>query len=149
MRNFKTLITVGVMSVMMLTSTSALAKDVVITKTELPKKAQTFIDTHFKGKEISLVEKDTDLLSISYKVRFTDNIEVEFDKSGQWDEVDGNKATLPTSFILQPIVSYVIDNYKDATITKIEKENRKYEVKLTNGLELEFSKEGQFKRIDE
>ncbi|MCC9044420.1 PepSY-like domain-containing protein [Myroides sp. M-43] len=149
MKNIKRVFAGLLMVVAMLGSQSILAKDVVITKAELPQKASTFIDTYFKGKEISLVEKDTELLSISYKVRFVDNIEIEFDKSGEWDEVDGNKSVLPTGFILKSIVTYVNNNYKDIAIVKIEKESRKYEVKLSNGLELEFSKAGVFKRIDQ
>ncbi|WP_286405649.1 PepSY-like domain-containing protein [Myroides marinus] len=47
------------------------------------------------------------------------------------------------------MVNYVNTNYIEATITKIEKEARRYEVKLSNGLELEFSKDGKFKKIDE
>lgn len=71
------------MSVALLASQSTLAKDVIITKSELPQKASSFIDTYFKDKEVSKVEKDTDFLSVSYKVTFTDNVEVEFDKSGE------------------------------------------------------------------
>ncbi|MDM1376275.1 PepSY-like domain-containing protein [Myroides marinus] len=148
MKNVKLLLVSVLMSGTLMNSQSAMAQDVVITKTELPKKASTFIDTHFKGKEVSLIEKDKDFLSTSYKVKFVDNVEVEFDKSGEWDEVDGNKSAIPTSFILKPIVTYVTTNYKETTITKIEKEARRYEVKLSNGLELEFSKDGKFKKID-
>ncbi|WP_413511786.1 PepSY-like domain-containing protein [Myroides odoratus] len=148
MRKFRALL-VGIFSVFaLLTSGSVNAKDVLITKSELPQKAIVFLDNHFKNKQILTVEKDSDFLSLSYKVTFTDNIEVEFDKSGDWDEIDGNRNALPTTFILEPIVSYISTNYKGATITKIDKESRIYEVKLNNGLELEFSTSGVFKRID-
>lgn len=106
------------------------------------------MDSHFKGQTIQMVEKDTDFLSVSYKVTFSDQIEIEFDQAGDWEEVDGNKNALPTTFILEPIVTYVATNYQGAQIVKIEKESRIYEVKLNNGLELEFSKSGEFKRID-
>ena len=149
MRSLKTLFAGLFMSVALLASQSTLAKDVIITKSELPNKASGFIDTYFKEREVSRIEKDEDFLSVSYKVRFMDNVELEFDKSGEWDEVDGNNNALPTGFILSPIVTYVSDHYKGETITKIEKETRKYEVKLSNGLELEFSKDGKFKRIDQ
>ncbi|AJH15601.1 PepSY-like domain-containing protein [Myroides profundi] len=149
MKSLKTLFAGLFMSIALLASQSTLAKDVIIIKSELPTKASSFIDTYFKDKEVSKVEKDIDFLSVSYKVTFTDNVEVEFDKSGEWDEVDGNTTTLPTGFILAPIVTYVADHYKGETITKIEKETRKYEVKLSNGVELEFSKDGKFKRIDQ
>lgn len=148
MRKLKTAV-VGIFCIVALfTSQTTLAKDVIITKSELPKKAITFMDSHFKGQTIQMVEKDTDFLSVSYKVTFSDQIEIEFDQAGDWEEVDGNKNALPTTFILEPIVTYVATNYQGAQIVKIEKESRIYEVKLNNGLELEFSKSGEFKRID-
>ena len=148
MRKLKTLL-VGVFSIVALLSAEATqAKDVIITKSELPKKALTFMDTHFNGKAIQTVEKDADFLSVSYKVTFADRVEIEFDQSGDWTEVDGNGNTLPTAFILEPIVNYVKTHYKDNSIVKIDKNTRKYEVELNTGLELEFSKSGNFKRID-
>jgi len=148
MRKLRTLF-LGIFTLFALTwGEAAQAKDVIITTKELPKKALAFLDTHFNGKTIQMVEKDTDFLSVSYKVTFTDRIEIEFDKNGEWDEVDGNKNPLPTTFILEPITAYIQTNYPNAQIIKIEKETRLYEVKLDNGLELEFSKSGAFKRID-
>ncbi|WHT39324.1 PepSY-like domain-containing protein [Myroides odoratus] len=148
MKTVRTLF-LGIISVFALVMSQPVqAKDVIITKNELPKKALAFMDTHFNGKTIQTIEKDADFLSVSYKVTFADRIEIEFDKGGEWDEVDGNKNPLPTSFILEPIVTYVKTNYPDAHIVKIEKETRLFEVKLDNGLELEFAKSGAFKRID-
>ncbi|MGQ8869762.1 PepSY-like domain-containing protein [Myroides sp. TSA_177.3] len=148
MKTLRTLF-LGIFSVFALVMSQPVqAKDVIITKNELPKKALAFMDTHFNGKTIQTVEKDADFLSVSYKVTFADRIEIEFDKGGEWDEVDGNRNPLPTSFILEPIVTYVKTNYPEAHIIKIEKETRLYEVKLDNGLELEFSTSGAFKRID-
>lgn len=148
MKTLKTFF-LGMISVFaLIMSESAQAKDVIITKKELPKKALAFMDAHFNGKTIQTVEKDADFLAVSYKVTFADRIEIEFDKEGEWDEVDGNKNPLPTTFILEPIVTYVKTNYPDAQIVKIDKETRLFEVKLNNGLELEFSKSGVFKRID-
>lgn len=148
MKNFKTVLFGIFSAIVMLTSQSTLAKDIVITKSELPKKALAFMDTHFNAKTIQLVEKDVDLLSVSYKVTFPDQIEIEFDQSGAWEEVDGNKNQLPTTFLLKPIVDYITANYPGAHVIKVSNERRRYEVELNNGLELEFSKSGEFKRID-
>lgn len=148
MKTFKTVIAGIFTAIVMLTSQSTLAKDIIITKSELPKKALAFMDTHFNSKTIQLVEKDVDFLSVSYKVTFTDRIEIELDQSGDWEEVDGNKNPLPTTFLLEPIVTYIKANYPEAQVVKVSNERRIYEVELNNGLELEFSKSGQFKRID-
>lgn len=148
MKNLKTAITGIFSALVLLISPSVLAKDIIITKSELPKQALAFMDTHFNAKTIQLVEKDVDLLSVSYKVTFTDQIEIEFDQSGAWEEVDGNKNQLPTTFLLKPIVTYITTNYPGAQVIKVSNERRIYEVELNNGLELEFTKTGEFKRID-
>lgn len=148
MKNLKTLLAGIFTAILLLMSQSTLAKDIIITKSELPKKALAFMDTHFNAKTIQLVEKDVEILSVSYKVTFSDQIEIEFDQAGEWEEVDGNKNQLPTSFLLQPIVDYITANYPGAQVVKVSNERRIYEVELNNGLELEFSKSGDFKRID-
>lgn len=53
------------------------------------------------------------------------------------------------AFILQSIRDYAAKNFSAHQIRKIEKNSRKYEVKLTNGVELEFDLNGNFLRIDD
>lgn len=149
MKKIKNLFTVAMVLVAGLFTQSSMASDTLISKQQLPQKALTFINTYFKGKEVSYVAEDKELFSTSYKVRFVDRIEIEFDGKGEWEEVDGNKTAIPTGFINANILSYVKQNFAGVSITKIEKSFRKYEVKLSNNLELEFTKEGKFSRIDD
>lgn len=115
-----------------------------ITKKNLPVTAQTFLKTHFSGlKPVSIIEDDDD-----YKVRFANAIEVEFDEKGNWEEVDGNDNPIPTSMIPKKILSYIKTNYPNVSITKINKEERDYEVDLSNGTELEFNSKGNILEID-
>lgn len=127
---------------------SANAQKTVITKTALPLKAQTFLKTHFPGQEPVNIIEDKETFSKDYKVQFTNYIEVEFDAKGNWEEVDGNHAAIPTTLIPKNIVSYVNTNFANTIITKIDKGTWGYEVNLSNGQELEFNSKGNFIRID-
>lgn len=149
MKKFKNLFTVAMVLVAGLFTQSTMASDTLISKQQLPQKALTFINTYFKAKEVSYVAEDKELFSTSYKVRFVDRVEIEFDGKGEWEEVDGNKTAIPTGFINANILNYVKQNFAGVSIIKIEKSFRKYEVKLSNNLELEFTKEGKFSRIDD
>ncbi len=149
MKKAKNLFTVVMVLVAGLFTQSTMASDTLISKQQLPQKALTFINTYFKAKEVSYVAEDKELFSTSYKVRFVDRVEIEFDGKGEWEEVDGNKTAIPTGFINANILNYVKQNFTGVSIIKIEKSFRKYEVKLSNNLELEFTKEGKFSRIDD
>ncbi len=126
------------------------AQESIITKNELPKAAQKFISDSFSKSTIDYVKKDKETFSTDYKIKFTDGTEVEFDQDGNWTEVDGNKTVIPTTFIQKNILAYVKEKFPNTHIIKIEKGRfGKQEVKLSNGLELEFNSKGEFKRIDD
>lgn len=141
--------TVLCFAIALLTNPSLNAQKTVISKTALPVNSQSFLKIHFAGKEPVSVIKDKDLLSTEYTVQYKENIEVEFDKKGNWKEIDGNHNAIPTSMIPKTILSYVTTNYSTAKITKIDKDSRGYELKLTNDLELKFNSKGKFLRIDD
>lgn len=129
---------------------SSNAQESIITKNELPKSAQKFISDYFSKSNIDYVKKDKETFSTDYKVKFTNGIELEFDSEGNWTEVDGNKTVIPTAFIQKNILTYVKEKFPNTQIVKIEKGRfGKQEVKLSNGLELEFNSKGEFKRIDD
>lgn len=127
---------------------SANAQKTAIAKTNLPVAAQTFLKTHFSGIEPASIIEDKETFSKDYKVHFANNIEVEFDSKGNWEEVDGNHNTIPTTLIPKGILSYTKTNYPNIAVTKIDKGKWGYEVNLSNGLELEFNSKGSFLRID-
>jgi hypothetical protein len=127
---------------------SAYAQKTVIKKEVLPANAQTFLKTHFGSKKPSYIIQDKELLSTEYKVQFDNKIEIEFDKKGNWKEVDGKNSKIPASIIPKKITSYVKTNFPKEKITKIEIGSSGYEVKLTNGLELKFNLKGDFTKIN-
>lgn len=125
------------------------AQKTVITKTALPTNAQSFLRTHFSGQEPTYIIEDKEMFSKDYKVQFADNIEVEFDGKGNWEEIDGNNKAIPINIIPKKIVSYVNTYFTNTVITKIDKGAWGYEINLSNGLELEFNSKGNFIRIDD
>ncbi|WP_338840526.1 PepSY-like domain-containing protein [Flavobacterium ginsenosidimutans] len=127
---------------------SANAQKTVIKKEALPANAQAFLKTHFGSKKPSYILEDKEILSTEYKVKFANEIEIEFDKKGNWKEVDGNNSKIPKSIVPKKIASYIKENFPKEKVTKIEIGSSGYETKLTNGLELKFNLKENFIKID-
>lgn len=122
----------------------------VIQFCELPQAAQTFVDTHFADKQVSIVYHDTELADKDYEVIFTDGANIDFSKKGEWTEVEDRDTNgVPTAIMLQGIVDYVSTNFAGQYVVQLGKERSNYEVELNNGVEMVFDKEGQFLRYDD
>lgn len=124
------------------------AQDKVITKEALPVEIKTFISTHFTDTDVAQAVEDKELFSKTYKVILKNGIKLEFDKKNKIKDIDGN-LKLPNSVIPKPVLTYVTANYANNVITDWELDDGKQKVSLDNGLELEFTKTGQFLRIDD
>lgn len=117
---------------------------------ELPQAAQTFVDTHFADKQVSIVYHDTELADKDYEVIFTDGANIDFSKKGEWTEVEDRDTNgVPTAIMLQGIVDYVSTNFAGQYVVQLGKERSNYEVELNNGVEMVFDKDGQFLRYDD
>lgn len=129
-------------------SFSVHAQKTSITTAELPAKAQTFLKKHFPNETPVSIIKEKEIFSSEYKVQFSNSTEIEFDGKGDWEEIDGNHTAIPASAVPTKIAAYVKSNYKDVSVTKIDKSRWGFEVDLSNGLELEFDSNEKFLRID-
>ncbi|MDP5201177.1 PepSY-like domain-containing protein [Flavobacterium sp. DG2-3] len=127
---------------------SANAQKTVIKKEALPANAQAFLKTHFGSKKPTYILEDKEILSTEYQVKFNNEIEIEFDKKGNWKEVDGKNTAIPKSIVPKKIASYIKTNFPKEKVTKIEIGSSGYETKLTNGLELKFNLKENFVKID-
>lgn len=145
----KTLKSVVVIAVLFFGFT-ANAQDKVITMKDLPETAQKFIATHFGKLTPSLISSDTDYLVVKeYEVVFAEGTKIEFKSSGEWKEIKTKQGELPASVIPEGISTYVKKAFPNTQIAKIEKESFGYEIKLSNGVEVDFDSKGNFKRIDQ
>lgn len=116
---------------------------------QLPAKAQTFINTYFKGQKVALAKQESELFYKSYDVMFANGEKVEFDKAGEWTEVQCRQSEVPAQIIPEAIKAYVKTNYPDARILQIERDNKEYEVKLSNRWEITFDSKMRVIDIDD
>ncbi len=137
------------MATMLMFAPFAFGQETIISGSEIPTEIQNYIKAHFAGQTIVKAEIDIDVAGLSkeYEIKLSDKTELEFNKDKQITKIDG-KSALPESVIPQSILSYVQSNYPNSVITDWETEWNHQEVKLDNGIELEFTKEGAFIRID-
>lgn len=115
----------------------------------LPVPAKTLLNKYFGKKAVSHIKIDSDVLSTEYDVVLVDGTEIEFDKEGNWKEIECGSGRVPKALILKPINDFVAKNYKNAPINKVEKKKNKYEIRLSTGISLEFDRAGKFLRIDD
>ena len=92
--------------------------------------------------------KETEGLSKGYDVIFESGDKIEFDRSGNWEEVDCNSAGVPTAILPAAVKQFVATKHKDAKVMKISKDRNSTEVELSNGWELEFDKNGKLLDAD-
>jgi len=125
-------------------------QDTAINPNKLPKTAKTFLFTHFKGIKIGSAIEDREIYGVDeYKVYLANGTTIEFDRHGNWKEVDGKHQKLPYGFIPVNIRNYVAKSFPNTYFIKAEKERWSYKTELSNGIKLEFDRNGNFKKIDD
>lgn len=107
----------------------------------LPENSQKFVHTHFKGTEISYIKQESDFfLWKSYDLFFVNGSKIEFDRKGNWEEVDCMRDEVPAAIVSAAITTYINRNHAGMKIVKISRNSKEYEVKLNNGIEIKFDK---------
>ena len=115
---------------------------------DLPTKAKSFVRTYFGHYDIRFVKIDITMTKTNYTVQFENDMKIEFNSNGDWDEVNSPSDCLPSDFLNNMIINHLNKNYPDYCLHVISKGKHKFEVELTNGLELVFNKKGEFLRYD-
>ena len=123
--------------------------DKPIAMEKMPSKAQQFIKQYFAGSAVAVSKMDSDFINRSYDVIFTNGDKVEFDRKGDWTDVDCQYSQVPLDVIPAPIHTYVSKAYPNVTYKKIEKDRKGYEVKLSNGWEWKFNRSFQVVDLDD
>lgn len=81
---------------------------------KLPATAREFIATHFPDTRIALIKIDREGgRADSYDVLLENGSDLEFDRRGQWTEIDAERTTVPQSIIPLRIADYLKRNYPD------------------------------------
>lgn len=153
----KTFLTSFAALAILLSATSCDSSDVlpnnnenVITPTTLPSTAKVFTDTYFPNAVYkSTVKLNSPSINGSiYDTSLSNGYEIDFDANGNWTEIDGGNQAIPTALIPEKINAYIAANYPGLFVVQIENEKTKYDVELSNDLDLVFTMQGDFVRID-
>ena len=120
--------------------------DKPVTFEQLPQAAQVFIKQNFADREIAFAKVDKDWFDATYDVLFTNGEKLEFNKKGEWKEMQCKLNSVPEKALPAAIVKFVNEKYPGAKVISIEKDRYEYEVKLSNFWEITFDL--QFNVID-
>lgn len=131
--------------------TSAVAKDKIYHSADvLPATAQKTLKSAFPKAAVNRVKVDESLFgNKEYEVILSNGTEIEFNKEGDWKEVDCGRSAVPAAFIPAAIRTYVKTNHKGCSVIKIDKDTNDYDVELSNGVEMKFDRSGKFLRYDD
>ena len=119
--------------------------DRIITLDQLPQVSKEFLAKYFPEKTPLLLKEDWD----DFEVVYTNGEKVEFLKTGEWKKVDCRLSAVPAALVPAQIKDQVLALYPGAIITKIKKERYGWEIKLNNGLEIEFNPDFVITDIDD
>src|SRR5690606_10925981 len=133
----KTIIKTCAVAIMVMFATATQAQDKVISFNQLPQAAHNFIKKHFDAQKVSYIKEDSNCMSGNdYEVKINDGKKLEFDSKGNWTEVDMDKSAIPAGIVPENIIAHVNKAFPNNSIVQIVKSSRKYEVELSNGLDL-------------
>ena len=116
---------------------------------KIPVVAQNFIKTNFADNSVVHVAKDDDLVAPDYEVVLDNGTVVQFSNSGNLEKIEAYKNGVPQHLIPDKIRDYVTVNYPGVYYREYEIDRGKYEVKLSNGLELTFNSQFTLIEIDD
>ena len=113
----------------------------------LPKEIQVFINKHFPNQKVVKTKVVAYEAISKYKVKLEGKVELEFNGKKEIIEIE-SKTKLPDSLINPKIRNYVSSNYPNNFIVEWEHEGDHQEIELNDGIELEFTWDGEFIKID-
>lgn len=104
----------------------------------------TFVKTYFPDTEVIANIKD----GLDCDVTLSDYTQIGFDGNLfgklEWDEVDCRHASantaIPAALVPTEIANYVNRIHGSQSIVKIAKDNRSWDIELSNGIEIEFDR---------
>ncbi len=119
----------------------------VIDLNNIPAEIKNYVSTHFPENKIIQIIEDKDGLELTIDVTMQDGTFLEFNRKKEIIDIE-SRTKLPDSVIPTNILDYVNANYASNFIIGWELDDRNQQIKLDNGLDLEFTMNGDFIRID-
>lgn len=103
----------------------------------LPQPAISFLNDNFKGVNITKIKIETGWFKkTTYDVDLANGVEIEFDKNGNWKDIESKTANLPLSLLPKQLAEAVNKKVPDAKIESIERKGYGYKIELENDVEL-------------
>lgn len=122
------------------------ASDEIINKNALPQQAQKVLDKYFSAEKVSRVTRDVSSRGRStYEVDFVSGRDIEFDNKGAWKSIDCKGSKVPDALVPAAIRKYLTHNMSGASVISIDRDARGYDVELSNGLEVVFDVNGNYR----
>ena len=121
-------------------------KEKVVQSDDLPANASSFVATHYTGKQILQVVKELDNLKTYYHVYLNNGSKLDFSRQGNINKIEGTEE-IPATIIPVLIQNYTDTHYASDFIRGYEIKDATQDIKLSNNLDLEFDKNGNFLRI--
>lgn len=120
-----------------------------INREDLPEPAREFLTKYFPKAKVGMIKVDKHLLKkTDYDVKLVNGTKIEFNNKGNWTSVDCQTREVPEGIIMKPIRNYVNKKFPGQKIVSIEKKATSFEVELEDGVELQFDRLGNFKKVD-
>jgi len=116
----------------------------------LPDVAKKFVTEHFPNLTILHIENKQSPITDGtvFEVELSDKTEIDFDKDGEWREVNAeDNNSVPTTFLSSKIQDYLKNNYANIKVSSVDKEMNHIAIDLANDVDLIFDKQGNFLRI--
>lgn len=147
MKKIFSLLVIAIVAVQFAFAADVITKDI----NQLPLPARNFITKHFSKPQITHIKIDSEMMeSKKYEVLLSNGTEIDFDKKGNWMEVDAKKGKVPAALVPTFVNDYLKANkFTNEFVTKVERERKGYEVKLNTGLSFQFDKNGKFRKADD
>jgi len=115
---------------------------------QLPEEIKSFITENFSDQTITSFDREQSPGGHTFEVVLSNGTEVDFDTKNIWEKVEGFTNPVPVSIIPAPIASHVQATFPDNDIVEIDKERYGFDVRLSDGMELQYDKNGGFKKVE-
>ena len=116
--------------------------------TTLPETVQQVVLTNFSLDQIQIVTSEKAFGGFKYMFLMADGTKVEYNSKAQLLEAE-NLQGINDAFVPEAILTYIRTTFPNATITEYKNEGNKQEIELNDKMELVFSKNGKFLRIED
>ena len=138
---------VFILSVLVLAGVAYFAAeyDRTISFNELPPAAQQILNANFQGNKPIFITADWD----DYKVVLSGGQKMEFDRNGNWTDIECGFTGVPEALLPAPILTHISQSFPGAQVSSISADWQGYDVELNTGLEIEYDKNFQVSKIDD